>query len=87
MGREKGRKTEETVAVSEFKAKCLAILRRVQETGRVVVVSRRGERIAEIHPPTPVAQPDWLGSMADRGRIVGDLIEPVAEGEWEVLHE
>ena len=40
----------ETIVISEFKAKCLGILRRVQKTGRPVVVTRRGERVAEIHP-------------------------------------
>lgn len=76
----------ETVVISEFKAKCLAILRRVKATGRSVVVTRRGERIAEIHPPTPVQPPPaWLGSFAGRGQIVGDLIEPIGVEDWEAL--
>jgi len=61
----------ETIVISEFKAKCLGILRRVQETGRPVIVTRRGQRIAEIHPPAPVESgPEWLGSFADRGQIL-----------------
>ena len=76
----------ETVVISEFKAKCLKILRRVRETDRPVIVTRRGERIAEIHPPTPVEpEADWLGSFADRARITGDLVEPVAAEDWEAL--
>jgi prevent-host-death family protein len=76
----------ETIAISEFKAKCLGILRRVQKTGRPIVVTRRGERIAEIHPPSPAqSEFDWLGSFAERGRITGDLIEPVATEDWEAL--
>ncbi len=76
----------ETIVISEFKAKCLAILRRVQKTGRPIVVTRRGERVAEIHPPSPAAsEPDWLGSFAERGRIVGDLVEPIATDDWEAL--
>ena len=70
--------------ISEFKAKCLGILRRVQKTGRPVVVTRRGERIAEIHPPSPVqSEPDWLGSFAERGTITGDLVEPMAAHDEE----
>jgi prevent-host-death family protein len=69
----------ETIGVSEFKAKCLEILWRVQKTGRPVVVTRRGQRIAEIHPPSSVdSRPEWLGSFADRGQIIGDLVEPIA---------
>jgi len=76
----------ETIVISEFKAKCLGILRRVQKTGRPVVVTRRGERIAEIHPPSPVqSEPDWLGSFAERGQIIGDLIGPRAADDSEAL--
>jgi len=74
----------ETIVISEFKAKCLGILRRVQKTGRPVVVTRRGERVAEIHPPSPQqAEPDWLGSFAERGRIAGDLVESIAADDRE----
>ena len=74
----------ETISISEFKAKCLGILRRVHKTGRPVVVTRRGQRIAEIHPPSHVdSRPEWLGSLADRGQIIGDLIEPIATTDWE----
>ena len=76
----------EIVVISEFKAKCLAILRRVHETGRPIIVTRRGERVAEIHPPSPEEpRAAWLGSFAERGRIAGDLIEPIASGDWEAL--
>jgi prevent-host-death family protein len=76
----------ETIVISEFKAKCLGILRRVQKTGRPVVVTRRGERVAEIHPPSPVeSDADWLGSFAARGQIIGNLVEPIATEDWEAL--
>jgi prevent-host-death family protein len=76
----------DTIVISEFKAKCLGILRRVHKTGRPVVVTRRGERIAEIHPPSPVqSEPGWLGSFAERGRITGDLVAPIASDDWEAL--
>jgi prevent-host-death family protein len=76
----------ETIVISEFKAKCLGILRRVQKTGRPVVVTRRGERIAEIHPPSPIqSEPGWLGSFAERGQIITDLLEPSAADDSEAL--
>lgn len=78
--------TPDTIVISEFKAKCLKILRRVHETGRPVIVTRRGERVAEIHPPAPVEpEADWLGALAERGRIAGDLVEPIATDDWEAL--
>ncbi len=77
----------ETMAISRFKATCLAVLERVRRTGRPVVVTRFGEPIAEVVPPTqPAAGADWLGSESGRVRILGDIIAPASdEGDWEVL--
>ena len=77
----------ETMAISRFKATCLAVLERVRRTGRPVVVTRFGEPIAEVVPPTqPPAGADWLGSESGRVRILGDIIAPASdEGDWEVL--
>ena len=75
------------MAISRFKATCLAVLERVRRTGRPVVVTRFGEPIAEVVPPTqPAAGADWLGAESGRVRIVGDIIAPACdEGDWEVL--
>src|SRR5437763_1301663 len=48
-----------TIPISAFKARCLAVLRRVKQTGQTIIVTKFGEPIAEIvpAPPTPsVAQ-------------------------------
>ena len=73
--------------ISKFKATCLAVLEEVRRTGRSVVVTRRGEPVAEIVPPPATSgQRSWLGSAAGSGRVVGDIVAPVvAEGEWEAL--
>ena len=67
----------------------LAVLKRVKRTGRPVVITRFGEPIAEVVPPTALERQDgWLGAFDSRGRIVGDIIAPAAgEQEWEVLRE
>jgi prevent-host-death family protein len=78
---------KEAIPISEFKARCLAVLRRVKATGRPVVVTRLGEAVAEIVPPTP-AQPvePWLGSLKDRGEITGDIVAPVADPtDWHAM--
>ena len=77
----------ESISISEFKATCLAVLERVRRTGRPVLVTRRGEPIAEVSPPSlSPASADWLGSMQGTATIVGDIVEPaVAPGEWEVI--
>jgi prevent-host-death family protein len=77
----------ETVAISKFKAECLAILERVRRTGQPVLVTRFGQPVAEVVPPHSPARPaGWLGSFRSRGRIVGDIVAPaVAASEWEAL--
>ena len=77
----------EVMAISKFKAKCLAVLERVRRTGRPILVTRRGEPIAEVIPPRPPERESgWLGSMATHATVTGDIVEPlVPAAEWEVL--
>jgi prevent-host-death family protein len=77
----------QTISISEFKARCLAVLKRVQQTGQPIVVTRRGDPVAEIVPARGSGiNRDWLGAFRDSGTIVGDIISPIStEGEWEVL--
>ena len=77
----------ETIAISKFKATCLAVLERVRRTGKPVLVTRFGKPIAEITPPPPPTKPNrWLGNMRGTVRIVGDIVSPaVDEEDWEAL--
>ncbi len=81
------KKTPQTIAISEFKATCLAVLEQVRLTGTSVIVTRRGKPIAEVVPPSLATSGDsWLGSMQGTATITGDLVAPASEpGEWEVL--
>ena len=78
---------KDTIAISAFKARCLAVLKRVKQTGRPIVVTKFGEPVAEIVPPTPIqpAEP-WLGKLKDRAKITGDIVAPVADpSDWEAM--
>ena len=75
----------EEIRISEFKATCLAVLARVGEAGRPILVTRFGKPVAQITPP-PSGAVDWLGSMRERGAIAGDLVEPAGVADdWEAL--
>ena len=72
----------ETIPISKFKATCLALLKRVQKTGQPILITRRGEPIAQVGPPPPPANPgNWLGCMKGTARIVGDIVSPDPEDE------
>jgi len=77
------------VAISEFKAKCLALLEQVRRTKRPIRVTRFGKPVAEVVPPSPSADAsDWLGSMSDTTEILGDIVSPVVdESDIEALHD
>ena len=74
------KKSIHRIAISEFKAKCLALLEEVQKTNIPLRVTRRGKAIADVIPAAPEAdERDWLGSMSESIEITGDIISPVIE--------
>jgi antitoxin (DNA-binding transcriptional repressor) of toxin-antitoxin stability system len=77
----------EEIAISKFKATCLAVLENVRKTGKTVLVTRFGEPVAEIVPPHASRKPKrWVGCMAGTGQINGDLVSPAnEEDDWEAL--
>lgn len=76
------------IAISEFKAKCLALLDQVQKTKKPIRVTRFGKPVAEVVPPTPARSADWMGSMKGKSKILGDIISPASEEyDWEVLRD
>ena len=75
----------EQIAISKFKATCLAVLEKVRRTGKPIQVTRFGQPVAEVVPPSPAARDaQWLGAMQGTGRIVGDLVAPATDEDWEV---
>ena len=78
----------EEIAISKFKATCLAVLEKVRTTRQPVLVTRFGKPIAEVTPaPLPKRPDNWLGSMKGTAVFPDELVETpaVPEEEWEVL--
>lgn len=76
----------EKIAVSKFKATCLAVLEGVRRTGKPVLVTRFGKPLAQVVPPQLESRQRKLGTQRGKARIVGDIVAPaVDEEEWEVL--
>jgi len=68
------------VAISEFKAKCLAMLEQVRKTKKPIRITRFGKPVAEVVPPSaPKATGDWLGYMKGTADILGDIVSPVID--------
>ncbi len=76
----------ETIAISRFKATCLNLLERVRNTGEPILVTKRGTPIAQVLPPPrpEPAKKSAFGCMRGTTKQLGDIVAPVAEGDWEV---
>ena len=77
-----------TINASEFKAKCLAILDEVSDTGEAVVILKRGRPVAQLVPPPPSTSRYPQEELRDSVLIKGDVLGPVLPEEaWEALGE
>jgi prevent-host-death family protein len=75
----------ETVNASTFKATCLALLKKVKRTGQPILVTLRGEPIAQVMPPEATdRKKDWLGCAETSGKILGDIVSPTG-AQWEAM--
>ena len=74
----------EDIAISKFKATCLAVLEQVRKTGQPIRVTRFGQPIAEIFPPGSLRAPRRFGARIRSGAILGDITGPISdESEWD----
>jgi prevent-host-death family protein len=72
-----------TIAATEFKAKCLALIDEVQEKGGELIISKHGLPVARLLPVG--AEKPWL-ALRGKGRFTGDPFAPVVdEGDIEAL--
>ncbi len=75
-----------TVAISKFKATCLALLERVRRTGEPILVTKRGVPIAQVVPPPPqTSAASAFGALAGTAEEVEDILEPLPPEDWEAL--
>jgi prevent-host-death family protein len=72
------------IAISKFKATCLAVLEKVKKTGQPVLVTRFGHPVAQIIPPAPVKRAPKFGTGVGFGEILGDIVGPISDiSDWD----
>ncbi len=72
-----------TMIISEFKAKCIAVLKEAQRTHEPVLVTRWGHPLARIEPVYDDPPPREFGALRGRMRIKGDIVKSDFDREWE----
>ena len=71
------------IGAGEFKARCLAIMDQVRETGESLLITKHGKPVAKLVPADSRAD-EIFGYMAGKVKIVGDIVAPVTPPEdWE----
>lgn len=74
------------VEISRFQLNCLALLERVCESGESFLITQEGKPIAQVVPPEAsiAHMKSGFGCMAGTFEILGDIVEPLGEADWEV---
>ena len=69
-----------TMKASEFKARCLALMDEVAESGEEIIITKHGKPVAKLAPCE--SKPRTLFGAGGEIAMHDDLIEPV-DVEWE----
>jgi antitoxin (DNA-binding transcriptional repressor) of toxin-antitoxin stability system len=76
------------IDASEFEARCRQLIDEVDATGETLTVTKDGKPVVEVRPAVRSAMRErkslW-GLHAGQGEILGDIIGPVFEDDWEAL--
>jgi len=72
-----------TISASQFKARCLGLMDQVAASGEVLVITKNGRPVAELHPCSSPRRSSPFG-LHPGLEIHGDVIAPLDAG-WDVL--
>jgi prevent-host-death family protein len=75
---------EQTLPISDFKARCLRLLEELAERGETIVVTKHGKPIARI-VPFQSESPPLKGRWEGQGKTKGDIVYFDTSSEWEAL--
>jgi prevent-host-death family protein len=71
------------MAISEFKAHALRVLDQVAESKESVVVTRRGEPLAEVVPFRGSDETPAPGKLSSALVFEKDIVSPIGEAIWD----
>ncbi len=70
------------IPAGEFKARCLQLMDEVQETGRELVITKRGRPVARLVPVVNAPPRVVFGCMDGSVTVLADIVAPLGE-QWE----
>ena len=72
-----------TMAISEFKAHALKILDEVAKSQETIIITKRGQPLAQVVPYRKSGMKPTPGKLADAFVFEKDIITPLGEDMWE----
>ncbi len=76
----------ENITISMFKSSCLKSLEKVKNTGKPLLITKKGAPMALVSPPPCAKKKKTLfGAMKGTIEICGDIVSPLPEEDWEAL--
>lgn len=72
------------IKASEFKAKCLALMDEVAETGERIVITKNGKPLVDLVPHRELPKKSPFGVLKGRLFITGDIMSPL-DVEWDAM--
>ncbi len=73
-----------TMGISEFKAKCIAVIKEARRTSTPIVITRRGEPLVRIEPIHTSRTRRTLGALRSEVAIKGDIVSTPFGNDWEM---
>jgi prevent-host-death family protein len=72
-----------SVAATEFKAKCLALIDQVHDTGKPITITKRGKPVAVLQPLADEDEMPWL-KLRGTVKFYKDPFRPAIDpSEWD----
>ncbi len=76
---------DRVVTATQLKAKCLALLDEVDDSGDTITVTRRGRPVATLQPVKKKPWKSPKGAWVGKVEILGDIVNLDTSRLWEVL--
>ena len=73
------------MSISDFKAKCISVLKEVEKSGEPVVITLRGRPMARVEPFVDDSKGKRLGVLKGHMRIRRNLVNADTTSDWEML--
>jgi prevent-host-death family protein len=78
---------ERVISATEFKAKCLSLLRQMEEKGGKITITRRGRPVAVLSPSPRKGWKSPGDSWAGKIQIIGDIVNYDTSDLWDALRD